>query len=425
MKRPLLAIDTAGAVCGIALYQRVEEQQERLFTRELEGVRGHAQHILPLIDEVLAQANGTRGDLGAVAFNQGPGAFTGIRLGCSVAQGLALALDLPVIPVGMLPAFAAGLKAPAQDGLCLMAADARMDEVYFAAYGPYGPHGSYERLTLQWPVLISAQDCLPYIARRLSYWVRAAGVQQVTLAGDGWALMNQTLCHQTLQEAVPEIVLQDWHAQTPTVDVQSIARHAWDLWQQGRFVDPALALPLYLRDKVAFTTQERELGQGGNPKAAQPEDILLLPMSEHDLPEVAALEAESQVSPWRENQFKEALEAGYPAWVLRNSADQLVGLCVMMIAPDEAHLLTIAVSSDVRRQGLASKLLAQVLEVARQSQAQQIVLEVRVSNQAARLFYEQHGFVEIGMRRGYYPCPENGREDAQVLALRLTAGSSA
>jgi tRNA threonylcarbamoyladenosine biosynthesis protein TsaB len=126
------------------------------------------------------------------------------------------------------------------------------------------------------------------------------------------------------------------------------------------------------------------------------------------------LEAAVQSFPWTFKSFEDALQAGYEAWVLRTE-EGLQGFSVTMVAPDVAHLLVIAVAKDVQRRGVGRQLLAHVAHLARAAGTEGIVLEVRPSNQAAQDFYHVEGFVQIGLRRDYYPAAKGQREDALIL----------
>ena len=196
--------------------------------------RPHSETLLPLVRELLAAHGVAFAQLDAIAFGAGPGAFTGLRVACGIAQGLATGADLPVVPVCGLEAMAETVGA----ARVLSVLDARMGEVYAAAYQQndgvlelqgeirVGPPATIAlTVTGGWVACGNALVAYPELAQRL----RAAGF--------------------TLQlEVLPQAA--------------AIARLAAYRLQQGAAVDPALAAPLYVRNKVAQTVRER-LAAGG------------------------------------------------------------------------------------------------------------------------------------------------------------------
>ena len=123
----LLAIETATEACSVALLHG-----DALIDRTELAPRRHAELVLPMAEDLLAEAGIARRQLDAIAVGQGPGAFTGVRLAISVAQGLALALDVPVVPVSSLAALA--MQAPKNGAVILAAIDARREEIYAGTF---------------------------------------------------------------------------------------------------------------------------------------------------------------------------------------------------------------------------------------------------------------------------------------------------
>jgi ribosomal-protein-alanine acetyltransferase len=142
------------------------------------------------------------------------------------------------------------------------------------------------------------------------------------------------------------------------------------------------------------------------------------PMTSADLDDVSVIERAVYSHPWTHGNFADALRAGYDAWMVRDSQRQLLGYCITMTMPDEVHLLNISVAPHAQGTGVGRALLAWAEEQALASARDAVLLEVRVSNQLALSFYERHGYVRVGVRRGYYPAVR-GREDALVMRKPL------
>ena len=123
----LLALETSTECCSVAL-----ECNGEIVARSEYAPRRHAELLLPMCEEVLAEAGIVRRQLDAIAVGRGPGAFTGVRLAISAAQGIALALDVPVFPVSSLAALA--LDVPVDGHALLAVIDARMGEVYAGVF---------------------------------------------------------------------------------------------------------------------------------------------------------------------------------------------------------------------------------------------------------------------------------------------------
>ena len=217
----LLAIETATEACSAALYVEGEiEQRYQIAPRE------HGSLILGMIDELMADAQLTVGQLDGVAFGRGPGSFIGVRIAAGVTQGIAFGADLPVIPVSTLATIAQGTD----HNYVLVAIDARMGEMYW---------GQYERSPESKTVFESGPESLITPAEL----VAPDSGQSWIGVGTGWATYGEQLI-----QRLPFVQnIGDRHY--PTARCTAIL--AAELYERGKAVTPAEAIPVYLRDRVA------------------------------------------------------------------------------------------------------------------------------------------------------------------------------
>jgi tRNA threonylcarbamoyladenosine biosynthesis protein TsaB len=225
----ILALETSTEAGSCALLHDGE-----LLQRLCPAGRSHSETLLPLVRELMHEAGVGFNQLDAIAFGVGPGAFTGLRVACGAAQGLAVAHDLPVLPVTSLECMAAATGA----AQVLAVLDARMGEVYS---GSYVCDGEAYRLLGEIRVATPADVLLP--------------------EGAGWlACGNALKAYPLLAERVSAQGLSLQSDIFPEAAV--LARLAAPRAARGEGIDPALAAPLYIRDKVAKTVAER-LREGG------------------------------------------------------------------------------------------------------------------------------------------------------------------
>lgn len=225
----LLAVDTATERLAVAVVAG-----DRSWAADEEGGPRASSRVLPLARELLDQAGFTLRELDAVAFGRGPGAFTGLRTACSVAQGLALGIGCPLLPLDSLAlvAEAAQARHGAVTHSIWVAMDARMDEVYA---------GAYCRADGGWQV------------------VQAPALWTLPALAAAWAVAPPLAITGTALAAFGERLPRHGAAclDAGTQRAPALARLARQMWRCGAAVDPVRALPLYLRDKVALTTAER------------------------------------------------------------------------------------------------------------------------------------------------------------------------
>lgn len=369
-----------------------------------------------MADELLAERGLGRDALAAVAFGQGPGGFTGLRVACGVAQGIGFALQIPVVPVASLMAVAQrdheAVPGHAAGAIRVVVQDARMGELYVAAYSP-GEEDHWS--TVQAPVLLGAGDFTVWLGRLARMPLGQPTGLRLRLIGDGLHL-----CPELENVPLPGGVSVELGSSLRP-DAAAIGRLAVPMFMAGQQVRPEQAAPLYVRDKVAFTTRERELGMGGNPKAPGL-GVALRPMGMGDIDAVAAIEASVQAFPWTVGNFSDGLHAGYDGWVAYRH-NRIVGFSMTMYAPDLAHLLVIGVAPEAQREGVGTALLRHCEKEAAARGLPAVLLEVRPSNVGALAFYRRHGFQQIAIRKDYYPAMGGRREDACVMRKLLRLAS--
>lgn len=148
----------------------------------------------------------------------------------------------------------------------------------------------------------------------------------------------------------------------------------------------------------------------------------LRPMQLDDLDTIMQIEPTIYSHPWTRGNFSDSLNSGYSAWVLE-SEGKMIGYALMMMVMDEAHLLNLSIAKPQQKQGLGRHFLEHMLKIAKNHQAANMFLEVRPSNISAIALYENMGFCEMAVRRGYYPADaktvKSGREDAILMGLVL------
>jgi tRNA threonylcarbamoyladenosine biosynthesis protein TsaB len=220
----LLAVETSTELCSVALLRDGD-----LFVEEALAENRHSELLVPMIRRLLERSRLSAQQMDAFAFGQGPGSFTGIRIACGIVQGLAFAAGRPVVPVPSLLA----LAEQANESRVIAALDARMGEAYVAAYARNGD--DWDEVIA--PRLADASGLPPLPGRR---WVAT---------GSGFDR------HPWLREAYRESVEMRFENDLPRAS--AVARVAVRRFARGAAIAAEQAAPLYLRDKVALTTEER------------------------------------------------------------------------------------------------------------------------------------------------------------------------
>jgi tRNA threonylcarbamoyladenosine biosynthesis protein TsaB len=225
----VLALDAATEACSVALLCEGE-----LISRSVEAGRDHAQQLLAMIEELMAEGQVSWSMLDGIAASIGPGAFTGVRIGVSVAQGLAFGAGLPVAPVTTLEALA--LQVLPESDRAIACLDARMGEVYWGCFAADAQSGL---------IALGAASVSPPGSVSLA----AAGGAPMRGIGRGFSAYPELAARLRLEI--------DQQAGQALPHAREIARLGALRLAGGGGLDPAQLQPLYLRDKVALTEAER------------------------------------------------------------------------------------------------------------------------------------------------------------------------
>lgn len=150
-----------------------------------------------------------------------------------------------------------------------------------------------------------------------------------------------------------------------------------------------------------------------------PDNLSLRPMQAADIPMIMQIELSAYPHPWTEGIFQDCLRVGYSCWVYQHQ-ESIIGYLILSLVIDEMHILNICIDPKYHKQGLGKRLLNAAETIGHEKAAKEVFLEVRPSNKAALLLYQDFGYNQIGLRKDYYPA-KDGREDAVVMAKTLFA----
>lgn len=228
----IIAIETATEACSAALL--IQNQSENIVYKRFQlAPREHTKLILPMLDEVLLEADLKIANVDAIAFGRGPGAFTGLRIATGIAQGLALAIDKPTVAVSSLQSMAlAAQKEASHIESIIVAIDARMGEVYWAEYKRDGV-----KVELVGEEQLSKPAVMFEKAKTLLI------NNSVVVIGSGW--------DEYIQDFENKDAIELSHIEQKFPDAAEVSELALELFNKGEYQSVEGAQPVYLRNNVA------------------------------------------------------------------------------------------------------------------------------------------------------------------------------
>ena len=392
----VLAIDSSGLSAAVAVVGETHTVAEYTFKFK----KPHSQTLLPMIDEVVKMTELDLGTINAIAVAGGPGSFTGLRIGSATAKGLGLALNKPLIHVPTVDGLAYNVFG-CEDIICPIL-DARRNQVYTGIYTFSKKAGDKEGRNLVEPVfqVIKMQMAVSIeeLAERLNRYRRP-----VVFLGDGVPVYENVLAEKLTvpYSFAPAYMNRQRAAVVGTLAIQ--------YYKSGKFETAEEHRPDYLRVSQA----ERERAQ--REKEAE---IIVRELKVEDSAAVAEMEQQIFSDSWSEKSVLETVQQKQSVCFAAEKAGHLLGYLLAYHAADEAEIARIAVQKEARRQGAAGKLMQAFEHYCEEHKMEKLLLDVRESNEAARSFYTKNGFVEDGIRQGFYVNPS---EDAVLMSRQLGA----
>lgn len=458
----ILSFDTANEVVSIALgiIHKQTREVELVAQSRIEAHRASNTKLLPAIDALLTQEGIARSSIAAIACGRGPGSFTGVRICMATAKGIASALEVALIGVSTLDALAWELQKRGARGRALVVADAMRREVYPVQYEL--SDAGIARLNTDAVVLAEVfnrmKDDVSHEQGAVSAPVgergaasapaasAPAGERGAASAPDPDALRTASTPEpDTLHVALGDLpsdtfdvvagdalikyqdIFASWgpcaEQDSWTVTGEGLLACVQQMWQEdicdpfdAQRHDPALVLPVYTRlsdaeenERARLATTTKSNLRTGVEEVAKSSGPLIQPLAASDVERVAEFEAQlMEGDAWNESMLLDDIARKDRSWWVALDEDKnLMGYAGGQIVAGMLQLFKIAVAPHAQRHGVASSLLAQLADDARNLGATEMTLEVRASNSAARAFYEHMNLVFQGMRPGYYQDGED------------------
>ncbi len=368
----LLAINTAGVDTQLAV---IKDEQKFLKTS---GFSRHSETLFPLLDDLFLVSKVSVADLDAIACVVGPGSFTGIRIGLSVAKGFAFAKSKPIIAINSMELLAYDLIERNSNRPICAVINAGAGYVY---------HQTFLRKDLEFGRVLE-----PITQPRLDKIKHFTGYLHSNYNDEVDLIYNHN--------NEKSVSFADLLGDSINYKVENLAKLAEIKFKLQSFTDAINVAPLYLRvSQAEQSVNELKFSQA----------------TINDLPEILKLESQDDEwdLQWNEIGIRQSFEnPDYCCFIMR-SKGEAKGFISVNLLSGEAEILRVVVSKEARLQGVASKMIDSLIETLRKMDCKTVFLEVNDQNYPAVSLYQKKGFIEVGRRPDYY---EKG-QDAILMRL--------
>jgi tRNA threonylcarbamoyladenosine biosynthesis protein TsaB len=390
----VLAIDSSGLTATVA----VVDEERTIAEYTIDYKKTHSQTLLPMIDEVVNMIELDLAGIDAIAVSGGPGSFTGLRIGSATAKGLGLALNKPLIHIPTVDGLAYQIYG-SEDIICPIM-DARRNQVYTGLYTFSKKAGTKDGVNAVDPVF---QVLKMQMAVSIDELIRHLNVYRkpVVFLGDGVPVFK---------EVIEKNIKVPYSFAPPHLNRQraaAVGALGIRYFKAGKIESAMEHQPDYLR--VSQAERERK-------EREKESKLLLRNLTSSDAAAVFELERQIFEDFWSEKSILETIEQAQSFCLAAEKAGRVTGYILAYEAAGEIEIARIAVEKEERRQGVAGHLMLKLETLCEERGIHKILLDVRESNDAARSFYRETGFVEDGIRQNFYVDP---KEDAVLMSREL------
>ena len=380
----VLAIDSSGLTATVAIV----DEQVTIAEYTTNYKKTHSQTLLSMIDEMVKMTELELATIDAIVIAGGPGSFTGLRIGSATAKGLGLALDKPLIHVPTAEGMAYQVYG-CLDIICPIM-DARRNQVYTGLYTYVSKTDGSEFQVIEEQMALP----VPELIQKLNEYGKP-----VVFLGDGVPVYKELLTEG----------LQIPYSFAPTFmnrqNAAALGALGIEYYKKGKFESARDHRPDYLRVSQA----ERERAE-----REQATELNMYVTTSEEAERIAELEQQTFSIAWSKQAVKEMISNPATICISAEKAGRLVGYMFLYLQFDEIELLRIAVTDDMKRQGIGNQMLVELDKICKNEKVNRVLLEVREGNKAARMFYAKNGFKQDGIRPDYYQKPT----EAAILMSR-------
>lgn len=385
-----LCIDTSSKICAVAILDN-----DKLVKKiELNNGLTHSESLMPIIKDIFEETNLTLNDINLLICDIGPGSFTGIRIGIATVKAFSDSFNIPIIGVSSLTSLAYNVKS---EGLICSLIDCKNNNCYYSLYDL--KNNAYT--LLEKPTADSIENCI----KLLNYKYND---KKITFVGDGSLIYREYI-----SSACNNNSIHFSNNELNDIDIVNLGLAGIDAFNcndkdniQGKNIDDNNInihnydiLPLYLKKPQA----QRQLEE---------KNLLIRKMEYNDLDNLNISEFDDF---WNLDILKEELKSDNSKFIVAKLENEIVGFAGAKFIIDEADIMNIAVKSSYRKQGIASLLLKNLIEICKNNHINSINLEVNEENFPAINLYKKYEFLEVGKRKNYY----DGKFDAILMKKNI------